>query len=75
MFHTIEFRADFTTDLETSPQHRLEHLRVLKGTRVVAALRPYVVETTLGPIEVADLYFEDGTITRAVGFAQFRFAD
>lgn len=75
MYHTIEFNTDFTADLEVSPRQRLELLRVQKGTRATVALRPYVVETADGLVEVADLYFEDGTVTRQVPFAQFRILD
>ncbi len=44
-----------------------------KGTRVRAQVKPYVVEADDGPVEVADLFFEDGTATRAVPFALFSF--
>jgi hypothetical protein len=75
MCHLIEFCSAFTTDLEVSPKQRLERLRIQKGTRAYVGLRPYVVETTGGPVEVADLYFEDGTVTRRVRFEQFRFVE
>jgi hypothetical protein len=73
MFHPIEFHTAFTADFEVAPKHRLERLRVEKGTRVYARLRPYVVETGEGPAEVADLYFQDGTLTRRVPYKRFRF--
>jgi hypothetical protein len=41
---------------------------------VRAQLKPYVADTADGPVEVADLFFEDGTATRQVPFACFRFA-
>ncbi len=75
MYHLIEFNASFTADLEVSPKQRLERLRVRKGTRANVCLRPYVVETAGGPVEVADLFFEDGTVTRLVPFEQFRFVE
>lgn len=75
MYHLIEFTANFTTDQEVSPRQRLERLRVRKGTRASVGLRPYVVETAGGPVEVADLFFEDGTVTRQVRFEQFRFVE
>jgi len=73
MYHTIEFAAEFTTDLEVSPKHPLERLRIRKGTRVRVQIKPYVEETEEGPVEMADLFFEDGSATRKVPFAQFRF--
>jgi hypothetical protein len=73
--HLIEFSVAFTTDLEVSPKQRLERLRIQEGTRAWVGLRPYVVQTPGGPIEVADLYFEDGTVARQVRFEQFRFVE
>ena len=34
-----------------------------------------MVETSTGPVEVADLFFEDGTATRGVPFACFCFLE
>jgi hypothetical protein len=73
MYHTIEFAVAFEADLEISPKHRLEHLLLPKGTRRQAQLKPYVVESEDGPVEVADLFFEDGTATRTVPFECFSF--
>jgi hypothetical protein len=75
MCHLIEFCSAFTTDREVSPKQRLERLRVQKGMRAYASLHPYVMETGEGPVEVADLYFEDGTVTRRVRFEQLRFVE
>jgi hypothetical protein len=75
MYHLIEFNTAFTADLEISPKRRLERLRVRKGTRAYVCLRPYVVETAGSLDEVADLFFEDGTVTRQVPFERFRFVD
>jgi hypothetical protein len=75
MYHPIEFCTDFTLDLEVSPKHRLERVRIRKGTRVAAGVLPYVVETDQGPVEVADLCFEDGSVARRVPFEQFRFVE
>ena len=41
--------------------------------RVRVQIKPYVEETEEGPVEMADLFFEDGSATRKVPFAQFRF--
>jgi hypothetical protein len=73
MFHTLEFDVELTVDLETSPKQPLERLCIRKGTRLRAQLKPYVRETADGPTEVADLFFVDGTATRQVPFACFRF--
>ena len=54
---------------------RLERLLIRRGTRLHAQVKPYVVETAEGPVEVADLFFADGTATRAVRFERFRFVD
>ena len=75
MFHAIEFAGDIVLDLEISRRHPLERIRVACGTRLHAQLRPYVIEADEGPIEVADLYFEDGTVGRTVRFAAFAFVD
>jgi hypothetical protein len=45
------------------------------GTRVRAQVKPYVVESKHGPIELADLFLENGSAARAVRFASFRFLD
>lgn len=75
MFHLIEFDEALTLDLEVSRKQPLERISVAKGTRRRVQLRPYVLETTDGLIEVADLYFEDGTASRAVRFDSFSFAE
>jgi hypothetical protein len=75
MYHTIEFATDLVVDLEWSPRHRLEQVLLSEGTRVPVQLRPYVVEGARGPVEVADLFFEDGTAARGVPFACFTFVD
>jgi hypothetical protein len=75
MYHTIQFNSDYTVDLELSRKQPLEQLRIKSGTRLKAQLKPYVMETTQGPVEVADLFFEDGTSTRMIPFACFSFVD
>jgi len=74
MFHTIEFGLELEVDLEISRTKPLERLLIRKGTRLQAQIRPYVLEGSDGPLEVADLFFEDGTATRRVPFAWFNFA-
>lgn len=75
MYHTIEFHEGRTVDLEVSPKQPLERLRIRRGSRVTAQLKPYVIETADGPTEVADLFFSDGTATRSVPFRLFSFVD
>jgi hypothetical protein len=75
MYHTIEFAEPFMADLEISPKHWLERILLRPGTRLQAQLKPSVVETDEGPVEVADLFFADGTATRRVPFQSFSFVD
>jgi len=75
MFHSIEFRVAILVDLETTPANWLEQLLILQGTRLQAQVQPYVVETGQGPVEVADLFFGDGTATRGLPLAFFSFVD
>jgi hypothetical protein len=75
MYHTIEFVTEFMVDLERSPKDRLERLLLRKGTRAQVQTKPYVLATVDGLIEVADVFFEDGTTARTVPFACFSFVD
>ena len=75
MYHTIAFAVDFIANLEVSRKQPLERVRLRKGDRLRAQVKPYVAETAEGPVEVADLFFEDGTATRAVPFACFAFVN
>jgi hypothetical protein len=75
MYHTIEFTGDFIVDLQISPMHWLERTLIRRGTKVEAQLRPHVIETPDGPVEVADLFFPDGTATRDVRFDSFFFVE
>jgi hypothetical protein len=75
MFHTIEFNDDFTLDLVISRKLPMERVQIARGSRVQAQLKPYVVEDKDGPVEVADLFFEDGTTAQGVKFATFSFVD
>ncbi len=75
MYHTIKFAADRWVDVDRSPRQPLERLLLHAGTPIRAQLRPYVVECVDGPVEVADLFFEDGTATRGVPYACFCFAE
>jgi len=67
--------GEFLVDLEISPKHWLERMLIQRGTRLQAQVKPYVVDTEDGPVEVADLFFADGTTTRTVPFECFSFVD
>jgi hypothetical protein len=75
MYHTIAFNESMTLDVEISPKHFLEQVSVEAGTQLQAEIKPYVVELEDGFVEVADLFFDDGTITRRVPFASFSFVE
>lgn len=75
MFHTIQFGAEFMVDLEISSRHRLERVLIRAGDRMRAQIRPYVQETNDGPVEMADLFFADGTATRGVRYESFAFVE
>jgi hypothetical protein len=75
VYHTIQFNVALVADLEVSPKHPLERTLITPGKRLRAQVRPHVLETDEGPVEVADLFFEDGTATRRVPFAWFAFVD
>ncbi|MCI0460141.1 MAG: hypothetical protein L0Z62_24580 [Gemmataceae bacterium] len=75
MYHTIEFLEEYAGDLEVSHKQRLERVQLRAGTRLRVQLKPHVVETSDGPVEVADLFFEDGTATRGVPFSLFSFVN
>ena len=75
MYHTIEFAANISVDLELSPKQPLERIELRRGMKIRAQIRPHVIETRRGPIEVTDLFFEDGTVARGVPFDCFTFAE
>jgi hypothetical protein len=71
-YHDIEFTATLEA---SSPQGPSRPLLLLRGDRRRVRLRPHVVEGTGGPVEVADLSFEDGIVVHDVPFASFRFVE
>ena len=71
----IEFRSGFIADVELSPKQRLERVRIQRGLRAWVQVAPHVVETAFGPVEAADLHFEDRSVIRNVRYEQFRFID
>ena len=62
MYHNIEFRLKGLAELEVPGKQPLERLVIKQGTRLSTEIKPYVVETKRGPVEVADLFLEDGSI-------------
>jgi hypothetical protein len=75
MYHTIEFSVERYLDIEISSKHHLERVLIRPGQRLRAQLKPGVVETAYGPIEVADLFLDDGTAARGVPYACFSFSE
>lgn len=75
MYHTIQFDETLTLDMEFSRKQPLERVSIVKGTRLRVQLKPHVMDTEEGPVEMADLFFEDGTATRRVRFASFCFVE
>jgi hypothetical protein len=75
MYHTIAFADDLLLHAGRCPRHGRERLLIPRGTPLRARLRPYVVETAGGPVEVADLHFEDGRVTHMARFADFAFVE
>jgi hypothetical protein len=75
MFHTIQFNIGLAVDVERSPKQPLERLCIHVGSRMRAQIKPYVVDSDYGPIEVADLFFEDGAATRMIPYACFSFVE
>jgi hypothetical protein len=75
MYHTIRFTVKRPLDLEISRKQPLERVLVQADTCVRVQIKPYVVETPRCPVEVADLFFEDGTCTRCVPYACFTFVE
>jgi hypothetical protein len=89
MYHTIEFRVAGVATFQVPSGAAREEARaqaggrdahtqqlvIQRGTRMRAQIKPYVVESREGPIEVADLLLEDGSFSRAVRFGSFHFVD
>jgi hypothetical protein len=75
MFHTIQFVAEFVALPELVPQEQRRRVLMRKGDRLKAQVRPYVVQTNRGLVEVADLFFEDGSMTCRVPYRYFSFVE
>ena len=75
MCHQIEFCWAVFADVER-PGYALGQRMIIKfGERLTARIQPYVVESACGPVEMANLYLEDGAIVTGVRYAAFRFLD
>jgi hypothetical protein len=75
MYHTIELTVDLQLALARSPQDRRERVLLRRGTLLPVQLRPHVMDSVAGPVEVADLFFEDGTAVHNIPFACFSFVE
>jgi hypothetical protein len=74
MFHTLRFRLRYASDLQRPGQPRLEKVQLEVGFVICARVRPWVKDTSRGPVEVADLECDDGALL-GVPFAAFRFVE
>jgi hypothetical protein len=75
MYHNIQFRLQVQADFEIPGKARLEKIVLKPGTRMRVQIKPYVVQTALGPVEAADLFLEEGVIAHRVSYACFSFLD
>jgi hypothetical protein len=75
VYYAIAFAAARWIDVERPPGQALGRLFLRAGTTIRAQIKPYVVEGPEGPMEVADLFFEDGGAIRAMPYACFSFAE
>ena len=75
MIHQVEFRWLVLAEIDRPEYAYPQRVVIKEGTQFSARLRPYVTESPEGPVEVADLHLEDGSVARAVRFAAFRFLD
>ena len=75
MVHAIEFRWVVLADVDRPEYAYPQRVVIKEGTRLFAHIKPYVAQSPDGPVEVADLHLDDGSVARAVRFAAFRFLD
>ncbi len=69
--HRIAFRRPLCVVVEGSRKRPAQLLQVVKGSAFRVRLAPY----HKGQREVADLYFDDGSVAREVAFAFFHFVE
>ena len=69
MNHSIEFRLPIVADVEVSGKARgpggVEQLLIKKGDHLQVEIKPCVVESDEGFLEVADLLMKDGSVAPA----------
>jgi hypothetical protein len=75
MFHHIEFCLATIAEVQRPEDALMQRLVIREGERLVVQCKPHVEESADGPVEVADLYLEEGSILKAVRYAAFRFLD
>jgi hypothetical protein len=75
VYHVIAFVAGVWADREWDSRRPAERVLLRGGSRVRAQVRPRILAGRYGPVEAADLFFEDGTVVRKMPFALFAFAD
>ena len=75
MVHAIEFRWVVLAEVDRPEYAYPQRVVIKERTRLHAHIKPYVVESPDGPVEVADLHLDDGSVARAVRFAAFRFLE
>ena len=72
MIHTLRFRVRYVSDLQRPGKARLEQVQLEVGLVIHARMRPWIKETSRGPLEVADLECDDGALV-GVPFSAFQF--
>jgi hypothetical protein len=75
VYHRIEFNTGCIVRLQPPGRAVLAPVVILPGTRVRAEVRHSVVEMAGGPVEVADLLFEDGSRAYRLPCSSFSFVD
>jgi hypothetical protein len=69
--HRIAFRRPLCVVVERSRKRPAQLLQVVKGSTFRVRVAPY----HKGQREVADLYFDNGSVAREVAFAFFHFME
>ena len=64
MVHVIEFRWVILAQVDRPDYSDQQQVVIKKGTRLHTHIKPYVIESPDGPVEVADLYLDDGSVAR-----------
>ncbi len=75
MSHTLRFTKDVVAELKASPRKPVEVVLIREGECLTTGIRPHVMETSEGPVEVADLFLQDGNTACRVPFGCFTFAE